>query len=387
MTFPVGYYRLHSDVSLNFQMNRWFGWVGEPDMLEEMRIVAPRIATYDDWTREFVALAECASHQGHALRAGYYWRSAEFFMRPDDPERKGAREKFMGAVLSAYGSDLGERHAVPHVDGRLSGFLPAYRLTPRRPKSTIVFFGGFDSSIEELTPAFIYFRDAGYDVIAFEGPGQGGALHESGLPMTPAWHTPVGAVLDYFEIERAALVGLSLGGCLAIRAAAFEPRIERVVAYDVFPDFLESNLRLIQPLRRGVLKGLLTLGAAGLVNAMAARVRAKSPVVDWGIRHGMHVTGTASAFDFLQTARQYRTADVSALVTQDVLLMAGSDDHYVPISQWHNQIRTLPNARSLTARLFTPNESAGNHCQVGNYGLALKTIVNWLDQTHRTAAS
>ena len=33
MTFAVGYHRLHPDVSMNFQMNRWFGGVGEPDML------------------------------------------------------------------------------------------------------------------------------------------------------------------------------------------------------------------------------------------------------------------------------------------------------------------------------------------------------------------
>lgn len=39
----------------------------------------------------------------------------------------------------------------------------------------------------------------------------------------------------------------------------------------------------------------------------------------------------------------------------------------------------LTNARSVTARLFTREESAQNHCQAGNYGLALRTIVNWLD--------
>ena len=39
----------------------------------------------------------------------------------------------------------------------------------------------------------------------------------------------------------------------------------------------------------------------------------------------------------------------------------------------------LTNARSITARLFTRGESAQNHCQSGNQGLALKTIVNWLD--------
>ena len=364
---------------MNFQMNRWFGWVGEPDMLAEMRMVAPRIATYADWKREFLALAERASQQGHVLRAGFYCRSAEFFMRADDPERKSARERFLEAVRSVYGLGQAERYAVPYADGRLKGFLPACRFKPPRAKGTIVFFGGFDSYIEELTSAFVYLRDAGYDVIAFEGPGQGGALNEAGLPITAEWHKPVSAVLDYFEVERVALVGLSLGGCLVLRAAASEPRVERVVAYDVLTSLLDVNLRQTNALLRALLKVLLGLRAARLVNWMVSRVARRSPVVEWGIQQGMHVTGTSSAFEFLQSVKQFQTADVSASIRQDVLLLAGSEDHYVPVEQWHHQIRMLKNARSITARLFTRSESAENHCQVGNYGLALRTIVNWLD--------
>ena len=380
MTFPVGYHSLHPDASMNFQMNRWFGWVGEPDMLEEMRTAAPRIATYADWKREFLALAERASQQGHVLRAGFYWRSAEFFMRADDPERKSAREEVPGS--GAVGVRTWARRAPRRALCRWSpqGFLPAYRFKPPRAKCTIVFFGGFDSYIEELTSAFVYLRDAGYDVIAFDGPGQGGALNEAGLPMTAEWHKPVSAVLDYFEVERVALVGLSLGGCLVLRAAASEPRVERVVAYDVFTNFLDVTLRQTHALLRGLLKVLLRLGAARIVNWMVARVARKSPVVQWGIQQGMHVTGTSSAFEFLQRSKQFQTADVSASIRQDVLLLAGSEDHYVPMEQWHDQIRMLKNARSITARLFTRSESAENHCQVGNYGLALRTIVNWLDE-------
>ena len=85
---------------MNFQMNRWFSWVGETGMLEEMRSAAPRIATYADWKREFLALAENASQQGHVLRAGYYYRAAEFFMRVNDADRKAAREHFLHAVRS-----------------------------------------------------------------------------------------------------------------------------------------------------------------------------------------------------------------------------------------------------------------------------------------------
>ena len=381
MTFPVGYHILHPDASLNFQMNRWFGWVGEPDMLEEMRRASARIVTYGDWKREFLALAEHASKQGHVLRAGFYWRSAEFFMQSADPDRKSAREEFLAAVRSVYGLGEGERHAVPYADGLTKGHLPAYRFEATGAKCTIIFFGGFDSYVEELTSAFIYLRDAGYDVIAFDGPGQGGALNEAALPMTADWHKPVSAVLDHFKVEGVALVGLSLGGCLALRAAALEPRVARVVAYDVLTNLLDVNLRQTDRVPRALLKMLLKLKAARTVDWMVERVARTSPVARWGIEQGMRVTGTRSAFEFLQIIEQFQTSDVSALITQDVLLLAGSEDHYVPTAQWYDQIRMLGNARSITARLFTRSECAQNHCQVGNYGLALRTIVNWLDET------
>ena len=381
MTFPVGYHSLHPDVSMNFQMNRLYGSVGESEMLAEMRTVAPRISTYADWKREFVALAESASKSGHLLRSGFYWRSAEFFMMIDDPDRKTAREKFLAAIRSVYGAELGERYSVPYTDGKISGFLTAYRFRRSRVKGTIVLFGGFDSYTEELTAVLVYLRDAGYDVIAFEGPGQGGALEESGLAMTAEWHKPVSAVLDHFNLERVALMGMSLGGCLVMRAAAFEPRVERVIAYDVLTSFQEVNLGQTRPGIRGVLKTLLRLRARTIVNWLVGRVAKTNPVVEWGIQQGMHVTGTNSAFEYLQSVAQFETTDVSASISQDVLLLAGSEDHYVPVEQWHDQIRMLSNARSITARLFTRSEHAQNHCQVGNFGLALRTIVNWLDET------
>jgi pimeloyl-ACP methyl ester carboxylesterase len=381
-SYPVGYHRLHADVSMNFQMNRWFGWVGEPAMLDDMRAAAARIVSYADWKREFVALAEAASRQGRTLAAGFYWRSAEFFMRADDSDRQAARTRFLAALRSVYACDLGQRHAVPYTDGQHRGWLPAYRFRPARAKCTVVFFGGFDSSIEELTSAFLFLREAGYDVIAFDGPGQGGALEDSGLPMSSQWHKPVGAVLDHFGVDGVTLIGLSLGGCLVMRAAAFEPRVVRVIAYDILTDLVEVNLRQTQPMLRVLLRVLLRLGARGTVNRMAGQAARKSPLAEWGVQLGMRVTGTRSAFEFFRAIAQYRTADVSAAIGQDVLLLAGSEDHYVPTTQLTDRIDLLKNARSVTARLFTPHENAQNHCQVGNYGLALRTIVAWLDTMH-----
>ena len=72
--------------------------------------------------------------------------------------------------------------------------------------------------------------------------------------------------------------------------------------------------------------------------------------------------------------------DIVSSIRQDALLLVGSEDHYVPIKQWRQQARMLKNACSITAWLFAWSENAQNHCQVGNYGLALRTIVNWLDE-------
>ena len=37
ISFPVGYHEPHPDISVNFQKNRFYGWVGDESMLTEMR--------------------------------------------------------------------------------------------------------------------------------------------------------------------------------------------------------------------------------------------------------------------------------------------------------------------------------------------------------------
>jgi len=40
MVFLTGYYNLHRDIGMKFQMNPWYGCVDGPATLDEMRIVA-----------------------------------------------------------------------------------------------------------------------------------------------------------------------------------------------------------------------------------------------------------------------------------------------------------------------------------------------------------
>ena len=375
--FVVGYHQIHADVSLNYQMNRFS--TGTPDMIAEMREVAPKIRDYTDYTREFLGLSDEALQKGEVLKGAYYLRSAEFYMFPDDPRKQSARGEFVRLMRECFGITNDVHHSLPYEHAVLS----SYRLTTEAAQGTIVLFGGFDSYIEELFPLQLYLCEAGFDVITFEGPGQGAVLEEGRLPLTPEWERPVKAVLDHFQLDDVTLVGYSLGGCLALRAAAREPRVQRVVADDIFTDMVDVALRQVPRIPRATLAGLLTLAAARLVNDVVERAMRRSLVIEWGVRQGMHVTGTSTPHQYFREAKRYRTADISPLVEQDVLLLAGVEDHYVPLHQFHDQIRWLTAARSLTARLFTRQEQAQNHVHVGNVGLSLQVIADWITERQR----
>ena len=374
--FPVGYYPLHPNVSLNFQMNRFWGWVGDKQMLEELRAAGTRIASYDDWAREMFDLSDKALAAGRRLPAAYYAKMAIFFLDPSDPRVKPAFQRFLDNVLAANGVTPEDHHLVPYKQTHLS----AYRLTPAQPRGTIVVFGGYDSYILEWLPAALALRDAGLDAVIFDGPGQGTVL-DAGTPMTPDWRLPAAAILEYFKLTDVTLMGFSLGGCLVIRAAAREPRISRVIAMDICTSLSEASTRGFGASGLSVIAANSGRIPAPVVDAAVAAAGKTDLLTDWVIAQGERVMGVATPADLFQAWREYRTDDVSPLVIQDVLLMAGAKDHYIPLRMLPDQLMTLTAAHSVTARVFTEAESAQNHCQIGNMGLALKVIFDWLDET------
>ena len=185
-------------------------------------------------------------------------------------------------------------------------------------------------------------------------------------------------VVPPFALTDVTLMGYSLGGGLAIRAAATETRIGRVICADILTDFAQVTIRQARPATRQLLAALLALRARGAVNRLTAAAMRHSLVADWGLRQGMHTTGTTTAYDFLRGTARYETTSVSGVVTQDVLLLAGSGDHYVPRSQLAQQMSSLTAARSVTTRLFTAAEDAANHVHIGNADLPLRVMTAWM---------
>lgn len=106
----------------------------------------------------------------------------------------------------------------------------------------LLLIGGADTSLEDLFLSYgraLWLR--GYSVAIVDLPGQGitplDGLH---WELTP--ERPIAAVIDTLVAsfgarpERLALLGLSLGGYFATRAAQYEPRLAAVVASTPFPE-------------------------------------------------------------------------------------------------------------------------------------------------------
>ncbi|MAG30231.1 MAG: hypothetical protein CL908_04960 [Deltaproteobacteria bacterium] len=371
-----GYMDLHTDPAFNFFMNR-LAWTNSPD---ELREVGTRIGTMEEWVREMLRAASKAEAEGRSLEAANFWRAAEFYMSTDDAGKLEAYDRFLELHDKALPELAARRTSVPFQGGE----LPVIDLTPEGPvRGTILAHSGFDGLVEEMVAALGPLVEADYRIIAFEGPGQGAALRHSGLHMQPDWEKPVGAVLDHFAVDDCTLIGMSLGGYLAPRASAFEPRIQRVVAWGAMYDFLECFARGIGRLKSAALMALIRAGARAQVNAAITRVARSNPVGKWAVGHGMHVSGASDPFDFFKWARRMNLRRVSDRVKQDVLIVMGTEDHLVPFEQVHEQAKALCNARSVTVRIASAQEQGAQHCQIGNPQLVVDEILRWLEGLER----
>jgi pimeloyl-ACP methyl ester carboxylesterase len=366
------FHDFHIDPNINFQLNRFL----VPGLERQFAEIGAKIKDFDDWKMLFLTAADAYERTGALGYASRLYRAAEFFMSPGDPDRRCAADQFIEHFYRLNGSEDLQRIKIPYETGHLHGL----RLRPAvSSNGTIVIHAGFDAYIEEFYAFAKTFTRCGYDVVMFDGPGQGSTLMRENMPMTHEWEKPVGAVLDQLGLTDVTLLGISLGGYLAIRAAAYEPRIKRVVAYDVMLDFFQCVTSRRGKLVEGALNALVGLGLSKPLDVMAARLMKRDLFSKWGVEQGMHVTGTASPSEYFFKLKAYHNREVSHLVRQDTLIMAGGEDHFVPLQQFYEQLPLLINARSVTGQVFTRADQAQSHCQIGNLGLAALQIISWID--------
>ncbi|MBU7015268.1 MAG: alpha/beta fold hydrolase [Theionarchaea archaeon] len=370
-TFPVGYHEFHRDQVFNFQLNRWYS-LGYT-RFEDMKEAGQQIETFDDWKRVMVNLAEKAVSDERLMNAAFYYRAAEFYTFSNDPDKELLYDTFIKLFCECFSNDGIERLRVPYGET----FLPIMKIPHEgQKKGTIVMHGGFDSYIEEFYSWMRYFSDHGYDVFSFEGPGQGAALKKYGLVLDYQWEKPTRAVLDFIDLNDVTLLGISMGGYFCFRASAFESRIRRVIASGIAYDYMQfENI-----VNRNIMN-FFAKYFRNFTNKMALKKMEEDRMHAWTISNLMYITGTKTPMEALDVVYQLSAENLhSDLVKQDVLLLTGREDHFIPFKMHEKQVRALTHARSVTGRIFTSKEHAQNHCQIGNVGLALDVMVQWIEE-------
>jgi pimeloyl-ACP methyl ester carboxylesterase len=361
--------RHHRNAFVAYQIERAVG-LGtlSPDLAARG---AAAVARPDDVPAVFGALADEAERDGRWADAVGCARLAEFFAPRPSPAQVAAYERYARLWSHAFAGDA-VRHLVPYQEG----FLPALSRPARGARrGAVLAFGGFDSLIEEFDPIWRAVAEAGFDVIAFDGPGQGGARTRFGLAHTHDWERPVAAVLDHFGIERAALIGMSMGGYWAVRAASREPRVAAVVAWPPVYDWLGALPRPVAAFVRRM---------ATWRRFMNVTVRARArliPVLRHVVAQANWIACTHEPVDAVTWMLGMNAAHVgSARVTVPTLLFVGERDRFQPPALAALQARALTSA-PVTVRRFTDAEGAAGHCQLGNLPLATSELVGWLQGT------
>ena len=386
------------DPSFDFEATRAAGYLGFAGAdLGEVLVTAAGVAVGDEaaWTREWERLAEriegigrealAAGHRVSArealLRASNYYRVADFYYR-EDPEADRDRSLRLARNSQLTFADAvplldtpGRPVRVPYEDTTLPGYFFAVD-DSGRPRPTVLFHGGYDSTVEELYLACAAGAlRRGYNVLIWDGPGQGSNVRDQNLFFRPDWEATVTPAVDLavslpeVDADELVLIGMSLGGYLAPRAAAFEHRLAACVAYDGVWEFKDALDQL-------------TAQADHLDGGLDELV-ATSTNVRWVVRCGLWSFGLSTFEELRQAAEAYTMDGIADKITCPTLVLDAENDQF-----FKGQAERLYNA--LTCKkdyiFFSEADGAGEHCQEGALLLFQQRAFDWIDDTLADAA-
>jgi alpha-beta hydrolase superfamily lysophospholipase len=221
----------------------------------------------------------------------------------------------------------------------------------------------------------------GYNVLAFDGPGQGGALHLQKLVMRPDWEAVISPVVDYaltrpeIDPDRIAGFGYSLGGYLLARAAAFEHRLCALILDDGVHDLASGFADNMPPF----LMDWVQEGHDEYAIPVLALLMSVSPQLAWAVRNGMWVFGVENYAELLRTAATYTLDGVADQIVAPTLIMEG--EHDTLLHGQPERVEKALTAAKTTRVTLAEAEGAGEHTHAGALARAHQVMFDWLDTT------
>ena len=370
----------------DLQLNRTFAPILDRAGMETIAATTlPRLRTTSQITKLAQRLAERFSSEGDEDAAWRLHELAAFYLGADDPHKRRFIDAMSASFDEAHRSLALTRHAVPYRGGELTAMRweadPTDRAqAPAGTPTTLIMMNGFDGYVEEIIDFASHFPTRPFDVIAFDGPGQGHTVL-AGIPLEPQWERPTNAVLNYFGIESAAALGVSFGGYLVTRAAAYCPRISHVIAFDMMYRLLDGlTAPLPRPLRPIADAVVGNPRPAWLIDATLRTASRLSADLGWKLQEASHLTGLSRPSEVLRAFGDYTMEPLEGRITQPCLVFAGDADQYVPFERLGDVRRALENSASLDVRAFhhAQDPDMAQHCQIGDLDRAFAIMGDWL---------
>jgi len=362
--------------------------------LGEAFATAARITAGDDdsWHGEWSATAATAQAAAELsrdagrtrsatdafLRAGEYHRQSLFYLRGDldDPRLLRAylsmRECFRAALPGL--PFVVEPLRIPYENTTLN----AYFMTPDddgRARPTVLFPAGYDSVAEE---GHLYGSPAlrrGYNVLSFEGPGQGGVLYEQHLFLRPDFEAVLSPVVDFVladprvDGERLVLVGRSFAGYLAPRGATAEHRLAALVCD---PGQVDMGARVKERVPAPVLD-LIRAGDARADALLAPMLESPEARRTWLPRMAAHDAHTLG--EYVAALLSFTLEDRAADITCPTLITEGEGDFVGGQSRRLYDLLTCPRE----FRPFSEAEGTGGHMAGLGQEVWNGFVFDWLD--------
>ena len=370
----------------DLQLNRTFTPIlDRPRMDKVAATTLPRLRTTKQITALAQHLADRFDSEGDADAAWRLYELAAFYLGADDPRKHRFIDAMSRSFDEAHRGLALTRHAVPYRGGELTAMRweadPADRAqAPAGTPTTLVMMNGFDGYAEEIIDFASHFPTRPFDIITFDGPGQGHTA-AAGMPLEPEWEHPTNTVLDYFGVTSAAALGVSLGGYLVTRTAAHCPRITHVIAFDMMYRLLDGLTaplpRTLHPIADAIIENPRPAWLIDTALGLASRLSAD---LSWKLQQARHLTGLHRPSQVLQAFGNYTMEPFEGRITQPCLVMAGDADQYVPFERLGDVRRALRNAESLEVHAFhhAQDPEMAQHCQIGDLDRAFAIMGEWL---------
>lgn len=316
-------------------------------------------------------------------RASNYYRTAGFFL--DSPEdRKQSIEIWEKSVRcfekSIATSEEISKISIPYEETT----LPGYFLKSRAKNAPLlIVHTGFDGTKEELYFGVgIAAHQRGYHVLIFEGPGQGEVLRKQGIPFRYDWEKVVTPVVDYaltipeVNPKKICLLGISMGGYLAARAAAFEPRLAACILNGGIYDF---SAPLIKTLPEDVLK-LLDQNPEQF-NIIIKEEMPKNISAYWFYNNGMWTFGVTSPAEFMNQLKRYNLKEIVQKIECPTLVLDSEADYFLKgqPQEVYDKLRA-----PKTLLKFSAETTAQAHCQMGALSISNEEVFAWLGKIVQT---